>query len=216
MATLHDATSDEELARAARDGDRCAFEELVTRYEKRVFHFFRCRTRHDADAEDLTQQLFVKLYRGLERFNPNRKLAPWLFAIAHRCAVSHYRSRAVHIGLPEPGEVAVDARAPDTLLAAQETADDLWAWAQSKLTPGQFTVLWLRIQEEMPIRDVARATGHTVASVKVLLHRARARLVKAGAQTRAGADCRADLRSAVHAADLGRWPAATPLERGTL
>lgn len=129
MAALRDATSDEELARAARDGDRRAFEELVTRYEKRVFHFFRGRTRHDADAEDLTQQLFVKLYRGLERFNPDRKLAPWLFAIAHRCAVSHYRSRTVHIGLPEPGEVAVDARAPDALLAAQETADDLWAWA---------------------------------------------------------------------------------------
>jgi len=216
MAALQHATSDEALARAARAGDRCAFEELVTRYEKRIFHFFRCRTRHDADAEDLTQQLFVKVHRGLERFNPDRRLAPWLYAIAHRCAVSHYRSRARHTGGLEAEEVAIDTRAPDNLLAAQETAEDLWAWAQSQLTPGQFTVLWLRVQEEMPVRDVARATGHTTASVKVLLHRARARLMKAGAQTRTGADRRADLRSAAHAAALDRWPATPKLERGTL
>lgn len=179
MGTCPEIPNDEALARAAQAGDSVAFEALVTRYEKRMFHFFRYRTHCDADAQDLTQQLFVKVYRGLDRFNPDRKLAPWLFAIATRCAVSHYRARSTENTLPVIDEEPVDTRAPDTIMGGHEAAHNLWDWARSELTPAQFTVMWLRIQEDMSIKDVAKATRHTSANVKVMLHRARRRLRRA-------------------------------------
>jgi RNA polymerase sigma-70 factor (ECF subfamily) len=176
MGTCPELPSDEDLVRAAQDGDSMAFENLVSRYEKRMFHFFRYRTHNDADAQDLTQQLFVKVYRGLLRFNPDRKLSPWLFTIATRCAVSHYRSRAAENALPVSTEEPVDTRTPDTILGGQEAEHNLWDWARSQLTPAQFNVLWLRIQEDMSIKDVAKVTRHTSTNVKVMLHRARRRL----------------------------------------
>jgi RNA polymerase sigma-70 factor (ECF subfamily) len=179
MGTCPDIPNDEDLVRAAQAGDSIAFENLVTRYEKRMFHFFRYRTHCDADAQDLTQQLFVKVYRGLSRFNPDRKLAPWLFSIASRCAVSHYRAQSAQNRLPVTEEEPIDTRTPDTILVGLEAAHNLWGWARSELTPSQFTVMWLRIQEDMSIKDVANATRHTSANVKVMLHRARRRLRRA-------------------------------------
>ena len=190
MGTSPELPSDEDLVRAAQDGNSVAFEDLVTRYEKRMFHFFRYRTRNDADAQDLTQQLFVKVYRGLFRFNPDRKLSPWLFTIATRCAVSHYRSRAAENALPVTNEEPIDTRTPDTILGGQEAAQNLWDWARSQLSPEQFNVLWLRIQEDMSIKEVARVTRHTATNVKVMLHRARRRLRRAwlASHTHADAD----------------------------
>jgi len=168
-----EAPSDEDLARAARAGDFDAFEELVTRYEGRIFQYFRYRTRNSADAEDLTQQVFVKAYRGLNRFDPSRTLAPWLFAIAGRCAVSHYRLRSPERREPLVADEPVDERSPDVLLGGAEAADRLWRWVQAELSETQFTVFWLRVHEDLSVREVAEAAGLRPGNVKVILHRAR-------------------------------------------
>jgi RNA polymerase sigma-70 factor (ECF subfamily) len=170
------ARTDEELARDARTGSLSAFEELVCRYEGRIFQFLRQRVGNTEDAEDLTQLVFVKAYRALGRFDPSRRLSPWLYTIAHRAAVSHYRARRPD---PPPAEEEADRASPDVLVAEREEERGLWQWARSHTSEDQFTALWLRVQEDLSVKEIAGAMRKTRASVKVLLHRGRARLAEA-------------------------------------
>src|SRR5215467_2053759 len=82
----------EELAERSKAGCLDAFEQLVLRYETRIFNFFRQFTGNHHDAEDLTQETFLKAHRSLHRYNSSFLFAPWLFTIARRTGVSHFRS----------------------------------------------------------------------------------------------------------------------------
>src|SRR5947207_13667977 len=84
--------SPEELARRCQAGCLESFEQLVRRYENQIFNFLRQFTHNQHDAEDLTQETFVKAYRGLHRYKSSLAFAPWLFVIARRTAASHFRS----------------------------------------------------------------------------------------------------------------------------
>lgn len=166
---------DEELARRAQAGSESSFEQLVYRYEKRIFAFLRIRSGNAADAEDLTQRVFVKVYRSLQRFDPSRQFSPWVFTIARREAVGFYRARRPEL-TSEFDRGHVDNRDPATILSEKEEERGLWALARDELSLDQFTVLWLRAREDLSVRDVASVVGKTENHVKVLMYRARKRL----------------------------------------
>ena len=73
-------------------GTRPSFEQLVSEHEERIFNFILQFLRHRQDAEDLTQETFVKAYRSFDRYDPLLPFAPWLFTIARRTVASHFRS----------------------------------------------------------------------------------------------------------------------------
>ncbi len=79
------------LIRAAAGGDTGAFGELVHTHHRRVFNFLRHMTRHHQDAEDLTQQTFIKAFHHLASFDLRRPLLNWLFTIARNTALNHFR-----------------------------------------------------------------------------------------------------------------------------
>jgi RNA polymerase sigma-70 factor (ECF subfamily) len=93
------------MARYA-DGDACAFDELFRRYEPRAYAFFLKRTASPERAQDLYQELFLRIHRARDRYDAERPFAPWLFQIAHRLWVDDqrraYRSYEVPIGEREP------------------------------------------------------------------------------------------------------------------
>src|SRR5687767_13583717 len=79
------------LVRAAAAGDGRAFEQLVHAHHRRVFNFLNRMTRNQHDAEDLTQQTFIKAYHHLGSFDCARPLVNWLLTIARRNALNHFR-----------------------------------------------------------------------------------------------------------------------------
>ena len=85
--------TDEELAARAAEGSRTAFEELVSRYSPRLFHFLRSRSGAGEDVEDLVQETFLKAYRNIGRYDPSRRFSTWLYTIAFRLAISRHRSQ---------------------------------------------------------------------------------------------------------------------------
>jgi RNA polymerase sigma-70 factor (ECF subfamily) len=93
------------MARYA-DGDACAFDELFRRYEVRTYAFFLRRTGSPERAQDLYQELFLRIHRARDRYDAGRPFAPWLFQIAHRLLVDDqrraHRSYEVPIGDREP------------------------------------------------------------------------------------------------------------------
>jgi RNA polymerase sigma-70 factor, ECF subfamily len=169
--------SDEELARQTKAGSLAAFEELLQRYERRIYAFVLQACRNSADAAEVTQETFVKAFRHIGLYNPRYAFRTWLFTIARRKCIDHHRAA------PPPSDSAVPDRAdgsdPAEVLAAQEDKDSLWALARRVLPPAQFQALWFSYAVEMKVEEIARVLGRTRTHVKVMLFRARRTLRRA-------------------------------------
>ena len=164
------------LIRAAVGGDQRAFGEIVRLHHGRVFNFLCQMTRHHHDAEDLTQQTFVKAYHHLARFDQQRPLINWLLTIARNSALNHFRDVKKWDELP--ADATGGEPSPARQAEQKERAENLWARARQVLSQREFEVLWLRFGEELSIRETAATTGLTETHVKVLVFRARAALMK--------------------------------------
>ncbi len=163
------------LAVRCRDGSAPAFEELVGQFEARIYGFLVRHTGNAHDAEDLTQETFVRAWRGIARFDPTRDFAAWLFTIARRVAANHFRARRTHD--PLPVELASPNAEPGDAASTGDSSSALWRAAR-KLKPSQYEALWLRYAEGFSVAETARVMGLTSIHVKVILHRARKELAR--------------------------------------
>ncbi len=82
---------DEALMARYAGGDKNAFEELFRRYEPRAYAFFRKRTGSRERAEDLYQELFIRIHRARDSYDPARPFTPWFFQIANRLLIDDHR-----------------------------------------------------------------------------------------------------------------------------
>jgi RNA polymerase sigma-70 factor (ECF subfamily) len=153
----------DELARAARGGDRDAFEALVRRYQRRVFGLAYQHLRDPHEAQDLAQEVFVRLYRNLRQYDPDRPFEPWFWRLAGNVAANYYRRRRV------PSlELTEDAPA-----AAASSDDVPLELAVASLDEALRLPLLLHYHADLPLDEVAASLGLTVSAVKSRLHRAR-------------------------------------------
>jgi RNA polymerase sigma-70 factor (ECF subfamily) len=167
-----------ELVHETLAGDGQAFGELVRLHSRRVFNFLNQMTRQPQDAEDLAQQTFIKAYKNLHRFDTSRPLAGWLLTIARRTALNHFRGAKQWDELPD--EVPADDPTPATLAEEHEEVDDIWTQAKRQLSEKEYRVMWLRYGENLSIKETARVAGLTQTHVKILVFRARRRLLPRG------------------------------------
>ena len=165
--------SSEKLAAQCQAGSREAFELLVEHYEKRVFNFLFQLAGNPHDAEDLTQETFLKAHQNIHRFNPALGFSTWLFTIAKRTAFNHFRGAKHFEELPPEGEVDFDD--PSILLEQKDEKTSLWKMAQ-RLKRDQYEVLWLRYGEGFSIAETAAILNTNQIRIRVLLHRARKNL----------------------------------------
>jgi RNA polymerase sigma-70 factor (ECF subfamily) len=163
--------SDAELARQTQAGSPAALEELVHRYEHRVYAFVSQFCRNATDAREITQDTFVQAAQRIAQFDPRREFAPWLFTIARHKWIDRQRAAPPPAGAPPP-EIAEELH-PGELLAQAEDRQQLWRLARARLTENQFQALWLHYAEDLAVPHVARVLGKTRVHVKVLLFRAR-------------------------------------------
>src|SRR5882672_10940114 len=84
-------SSIESLAEASKAGCRDAFERIVGHFEKRIYHFLYQMSRNQHDAEDLTQITFIKAFREIQSYRTRNSFGGWLFNIAKRSALNHFR-----------------------------------------------------------------------------------------------------------------------------
>jgi RNA polymerase sigma-70 factor (ECF subfamily) len=176
MTSEFESLSDLELARQSRAGSLVAFEELVYRYEGRIYGFLFKSCRNVTDARELTQDTFVRAFHNLAQFNSKHSFAPWLFTIARHKLIDRVRSGLRMSDEPVP-ELA-DSFNPSDALVKHEDAQNLWDLARRRLPSTQFDALWLRYAEEMSVAEIANALRRTKTHVKVLLFRARSTLGK--------------------------------------
>ncbi len=169
--------SDEELAGRVRRGCVKSYEELDRRFRPRVNYLLRKRTGSREDAEDLTQQALLRAYERIDQFDPDRSFRSWLFTIAIRLAIDAYRKRGVDAS-GQGIERAMDpAPGPAERISRQDTQRRLWALADRVLDANQRTALWMHYGEQLKAREIAKTLGITAVHVRVLLYRARRKLM---------------------------------------
>ncbi len=154
-----------------------AFERLVPAYRRRVFGLAFSILRDRAAAEDLAQEVFVKLWQALPRYDGRAQLSTWIYAITRNAAVSALRARRRSVSM---SDAAVLAEVEG--LAAVPAADpvDAGLLRQVEALPEkQRQAVTLYYMDERPVDEVAEMMGLPVNTVKTHLHRARAALASA-------------------------------------
>lgn len=174
-AAITNPIASEQLVAQCQNGSRQALETLVAEYEERIFNYLFHFVGNREDAEDLTQDTFIKAFKALDRVDPACHLAAWLFTIAKRTAINHFRTRRT---VPlEEWDQEVDHNDPALAAARKEDCESIWAAARV-LKKDQFEALWLRYGEGFSIAETARIMDTNQIRVRVLLHRGRSHLAK--------------------------------------
>ena len=166
-----------DLIRKARGGNLFAFEEIVKRYQRRVYAVARrIVQRHDV-ADDVTQEAFLRGYQALHSFDVERPFGPWICRIAANLAVNHVRSpQAREQELPE-GHLEMASAAPDPLRdVLEDEAQRVLQQALAALPAEQRAVLVLRVVEDFSYREIADALQLEMGTVMSRLARAREKL----------------------------------------
>jgi RNA polymerase sigma-70 factor (ECF subfamily) len=184
--TQEEAIDELTLVNRSREGDASAFNDLVRRYERKIYRLAMNITQNAEDAEDVLQETFLKAYEHLGDFQGNSKFYTWLVRIAVNEALMRLRKRKSDrtVPLDEPvetgeetvvREIAVWDQDPETKYSQEELSGILKEAIES-LRPAFRTVFVLRDIEELSTEETAQALGISVPAVKSRLLRARLQL----------------------------------------
>lgn len=169
---MKDATDGELMALYAR-GSQPAFGELFRRYESRAYGYFLRRVRCEARAADLYQELFLRLHRFRDTYDPGRPFEPWFFHIARHVLVDEWRRRyrQAETGLEE-GLLRASEPDPEQRAEAREEA----ARSLEDLSPEQARILVDAKVWGLEYAEIAGALSKSVDSVKQAASRSLRRL----------------------------------------
>jgi len=165
--------SDETLAIQSRDGDVKAFELLARRFENRLYSYALRMTGDRHEAADQAQEVLLRVHQSLDRYDPKRKFAYWLFGIASHVCRDWLRRRGRRPEMPfeSPPEQVASERTDELVEAAEER--DRVRDAVTKLAPKYREVIVLHYLEELSYDEVADVLGITSAAARRRALRAR-------------------------------------------
>jgi RNA polymerase sigma-70 factor, ECF subfamily len=165
-------TTDSELMARVRDGELERLADLFERHQKRLFNFFLRLTGQRGQAEDLVQEVFVRILKYRESFKTEAEFTPWMFALARNTAVDQYRKRPREVpenpAAPEP---AAPLEHPIERLERREQSE-LLGRALARLAPEKRELLLLARFGEMRYETIGELLGVSVGAIKVRVHRA--------------------------------------------
>ncbi len=173
----------DELIERCLAGDERAWEQIVTQHRRRVFNVaYKFVGRHDL-AEDLTQEIFLKIFKALDTFDRRANFQTWLISVSRNLCIDHYRSVRKERELVDRNvdaeDVAPVSREPDAF-AALERGDRrlLLRRALEELPETLRTAVVMRDIQEQSYRDIARALDLPEGTVKSRINRGRHELAR--------------------------------------
>lgn len=180
---MHPATDsgsvDAACVRRVLKGERFAYDEIVVRYESRLFALILMMIRDRSATEEVVQDTFSRAYTNLKRYDLNRPFYPWLATIAVRLG-TNWSNRS---GARQKRETPIDELAdtptatstPSGEYERHRTYDKLWRKV-AKLSQGERTAVLMFYKQEMTVQEISSALGVTTGTVKTSLYRGRKHL----------------------------------------
>jgi RNA polymerase sigma-70 factor (ECF subfamily) len=164
--------TDAALVARAKAGEIGAFGELYRRHLAPIYRYIRSRVGSDREAEDLTEEVFLKSFEALNTYvERGAPYSAYLYRIARNLVVDHYRSRNLPLPLDEVDRLEDPASAVETNLVQKESVHELMR-GLAALGASQREVIRLRILVGLSTEEVAAWLGKKPSTVRVLLHRA--------------------------------------------
>ncbi len=177
MSPSADAHGERPLVDAARAGDEAALAELYNLYFPRVYRYILARTGNPYDAEDLAEEVFLRMLDAIGRFEwREAPFSAWVFRIAHNAVISQRRrdgARGRSTSLSEA--LPVGSMGPEEMVENRLALNDIMRAAQG-LPEAQRQVISLRFAAGLSVAETARAMGKGEGNVKVIQHKAIAKL----------------------------------------
>ena len=164
--------NEESLVRRAQQQDEEAFAQLYEVHFDRIYRYVVLRIGNEMEAEDLTQQVFLKALKSISAFKwKGAPFSAWLFRIAHNQIVDYLRKRKKHMADPLEEAVTMSNSNPQSEVERKLDIERLLS-ATQRLTEAQREVISLRFTSELSIAEVARVMGKSEGAVKALQHSA--------------------------------------------
>lgn len=164
---------DSELVRQIQPGNDAAFDELMRRYKRPVVNFVFRMLGNAEDADDVAQDVFVRVYQNLDTYRPQTKFSTWLFALARNAAIDRMRWRARHPAESLESVPEISAAAGTAEEVNARDIGETIAAAVAKLPEDQRTALVLAEYQGMSYAEIAGVMRCSEKSVEARLYRAK-------------------------------------------
>lgn len=171
------AMTDEEIVSAVQKGEHAAFSHIIQRYQGKIYSYIFRLTNHPEDANDITQEVFLKAYRNLHTVDTERKFSSWIYRIAHNESVNWLKKKTrtkvesldAHMdqGIQIPSSIDVAHQ-----YVQQEEQKEV-RLAISALPEKYRRVLELRYLHEYSYQEISKALGKPINTVGTLINRAK-------------------------------------------
>lgn len=162
-------SSEEILVRQAIDGNQLAFTQLYEEYFNRVYRYIYLRVNSQPEAEDLTQEVFIKALQAIGSYKwKGTPFVAWLFRIAHNQLIDHLRKKTKEKTTTLDEAITVVAKEDPVVMTEQKIEVEELATALDRLTLAQREVVSLRFIAGLSIAEVAKALGKSEGTVKAL------------------------------------------------
>ena len=171
---------DNEIISRVLKGEQNAYAELVSRYQAYVFTLVLRMIKTREDAEEVAQDVFIKAYRSLADFRGESKFSTWLYTIANTTSITFLRKKKLDVHSLDNEKVFEVADSKDSgfraNLVEQKSRVNMVNEAIAMLSPDDAEIITLFYKAEQNLEEIARILRLETNTVKVRLHRARARL----------------------------------------
>ncbi|MBC8141414.1 MAG: sigma-70 family RNA polymerase sigma factor [Armatimonadetes bacterium] len=182
-------TTDASLVSRCQNADLTAFNTLVSRYKDKIYRYVYRMTGSADDAEDLTQEVFVRMYTSINGFRRDASISTWLYRIAGNLCTDSFRKNKnarFDTSLDAPlesadgdnaagREIADESNAPDTLFGRKELSEQIET-ALAKLPPKLRSAVILHDVEGLAYDEIAQTEGVPLGTIKSRIFNARAAL----------------------------------------
>ena len=177
MSPNPDAHGERAVVDAARAGDEAALAELYNLYFPRVYRYILARMGNPYDAEDLTEEVFLRVIDAIERFQwREAPFSAWLFRIAHNAVISQRRKEGARgRSTPLSEALPMNSQGPEETVEKRLVLNEVMKAAET-LPEAQRRVISLRFAAGLTVAETARAMDKGEGNVKVIQHKAIAKL----------------------------------------
>lgn len=176
MTAKRELLSDEMIMEAVKDGDLEQASLLFERYHKRIFNFLARMAMDRELAEDLTQNVFLRIIKYRTSYRVGMRFQSWIYQVARNIFSDHYQKRKNRFSDFVDVENISDAMADYNEAAEMDEKEKLLHRSMARLEPAQRELLVLTRFQQMKYEEVAQIMNTTEANVKVRVHRAIAKL----------------------------------------
>lgn len=168
------------LAVAFKEGDEWAFAKIHSQFRKQILRFVSQKISDPEVAEDITQEIFIKVHRFRGIFDPQCALSPWIWTIARNSVTDWLRRQMAESQGLAPGvhdaesvdQVACHGPDPERLLTEKSMRQAL-SWQLGRLSALQRKVLQMRLIQQLSYQEISRTLGISISAAKCLMYRAK-------------------------------------------